>query len=76
MPTTYAHYRLGENTRALLPDKLQKVIQQNIGLFHIGVHGPDPLFYYNPVHIFSLKFHHYVFVHVYHQLDLHKYEHP
>ncbi len=49
MPTTYAHYRLGENTRALLPDKLQKVIQQNIGLFHIGVHGPDPLFYYNPV---------------------------
>ena len=49
MPTTYAHYRLGENTRALLPDKLQKVIQQNIGLFHIGVHGPNPLFYYNPV---------------------------
>ena len=46
MPTTYAHYRLGEEVRRQLPEELQKRIRQNLELFHIGVHGPDHMFYY------------------------------
>lgn len=49
MPTTYAHYRLGENVRKRLPEHLQQLISRNEELFHIGVHGPDHMFYYNPV---------------------------
>jgi len=49
MPTTYAHYRLGEEVRRQLPEELQKRIRQNLELFHIGVHGPDHMFYYNPL---------------------------
>lgn len=49
MPTTYAHYRLGEETRKQLPKHLQQIIQANLELFHIGVHGPDHMFYYNPI---------------------------
>lgn len=49
MPTTYAHYRLGENVRKILPEHLQQLINKNEELFHIGVHGPDHMFYYNPV---------------------------
>lgn len=49
MPTTYAHFRLGEEVRKQLPDSLQNIIDQEPKLFHIGVHGPDHLFYYNPI---------------------------
>ena len=49
MPTTYAHYRLGEEVRKKLPEDLQNKIVQNQELFHIGVHGPDHMFYYNPL---------------------------
>lgn len=49
MPTTYAHYRLGEEVRKILPEDLQNKIVQNLELFHIGVHGPDNMFYYNPL---------------------------
>lgn len=49
MPTTYAHYRLGEKVRGQLPENLQQMIQQNQELFQIGVHGPDHMFYYNPL---------------------------
>ncbi len=49
MPTTYAHYRLGEDVRNKLPDSVQKIIKDNLQLFHFGVHGPDHLFYYNPL---------------------------
>lgn len=48
MPTTYAHYRLGEKVRKQLPESVQKIIEENEELFHFGVHGPDHLFYYNP----------------------------
>ncbi len=48
MPTTYAHYRLGEAVRAKLPDDIKRRIEQNLELFHFGVHGPDHFFYFNP----------------------------
>ncbi len=49
MPTTYAHYRLGEAVRRQLPESVQKIINGNQELFHFGVHGPDHFFYYNPL---------------------------
>lgn len=49
MPTTYAHFRLGEEVRKHVPKTAQEIIKQNPELFQIGVHGPDHLFYYNPV---------------------------
>jgi len=49
MPTTYAHFRLGEEVRKCVSKQAQDIIKQNIELFQIGVHGPDHLFYYNPI---------------------------
>lgn len=49
MPTTYAHYRLGESVRLRLPDTVRDIIGKNEELFHFGVHGPDHFFYYNPL---------------------------
>ena len=49
MPTTYAHYRLGEAVRKQLPESVQNIINSNQELFHFGVHGPDHFFYYNPL---------------------------
>jgi len=49
MPTTYAHYRLGEAVREQLPDTVKDIIDTNTELFHFGVHGPDHFFYYNPL---------------------------
>ena len=39
MPTTYAHWRFG--------DDLQNIILNNRAIFDYGVHGPDIFFYYN-----------------------------
>ena len=49
MPTTYAHYRLGEEVRKKVSSSVQEIINNNLQLFHFGVHGPDHLFYYNPL---------------------------
>lgn len=54
MPTTYAHYKFGEEVISALPRPLQNAILNNREVFDIGVHGPDLLFYYkaltaNPV---------------------------
>lgn len=49
MPTTYAHYRFGETVRKRLPESVQNRINNNKELFHLGVHGPDHFFYYNPL---------------------------
>lgn len=49
MPTTYAHYRMGETVRKQLPESIQNIISGNEELFHFGVHGPDHFFYYNPL---------------------------
>lgn len=54
MPTTYAHYRFGRDVYKCLPQRVQEMIRSHGGLYNIGLHGPDLLFYYkvlqkNPV---------------------------
>lgn len=49
MPATYAHYRFGQEVFVKLPPALQNRIAEHIDLFHIGLHGPDILFYYRPL---------------------------
>lgn len=46
MPAGYAHYIFGQKVLERLDGKYQKIIEQHIDLYHIGVHGPDILFYY------------------------------
>ncbi len=49
MPSTYAHYRFGLEVLYTLPEHLKKTIEPYQELFHIGLHGPDILFYYKPL---------------------------
>ena len=46
MPTTYAHYRFGTEVYKSLPRGLRESIRPYLGLYCIGLHGPDVLFYY------------------------------
>lgn len=46
MPTTYAHYRFGKDVYKRLPDPAKETIDAFRGLYDIGLHGPDLLFYY------------------------------
>ncbi len=47
MPTTYAHYSFGQKVRQVVGERQGKVITDYLGLFNVGLHGPDLLFYYN-----------------------------
>ena len=49
MPTTYAHYKFGQEVLNALPGPLKSSIEKNRELFDIGLHGPDILFYYRVV---------------------------
>lgn len=49
MPTTYAHYKFGLQVAERLPEDIRSIIEEYPELFYIGVHGPDILFYYNPL---------------------------
>lgn len=46
MPTTYAHDLFGKKIYHKLPKEMQMVIQRNVNLYRIGLHGPDILFYH------------------------------
>ena len=48
MPSTYAHYRAGENVRRQLSGEMRRAVEAYPQLYHIGLHGPDILFYYKP----------------------------
>lgn len=48
MPSTYAHYRFGQDVLEALPGKYREVLLREEDLFNIGLHGPDILFYYKP----------------------------
>ena len=48
MPSTYAHYRFGQDVLKALPEKTRNILLQEEDLFSIGLHGPDLLFYYKP----------------------------
>lgn len=49
MPTTYTHYRFGQNVKEHLGGEIKKIICENKTLYNIGLHGPDILFYYKPI---------------------------
>ncbi|MGN0413113.1 MAG: zinc dependent phospholipase C family protein [Lachnospiraceae bacterium] len=49
MPSTYAHYRMGQEVRSCLGEKEKKIVETYPELFSIGLHGPDILFYYHPI---------------------------
>lgn len=46
MPSTYVHYRFGQEIRAQLSGAPRKAIEAWPELYLIGIHGPDILFYY------------------------------
>ncbi len=47
MPTTYTHWRFGNDALKTLPQKYQDIITKYRDEFNIGVQGPDALYYYN-----------------------------
>ena len=49
MPSTYAHYRFGQEVLKELPNDIKKIIIENKELYDIGLPGPDLLFYYLPL---------------------------
>lgn len=49
MPTTYAHSSFGEKILKNVEGNVKDIINKNIELFNIGLHGPDILFYYKPL---------------------------
>lgn len=54
MPTTYTHYKFGNEVIGALPRPLQNAIENNRDYYDVGLHGPDILFYHkawkkNPV---------------------------
>ena len=49
MPSTYAHYRLGQQVRRELEGNERKIIEKYPQLYLIGLHGLDILFYYKPL---------------------------
>lgn len=49
MPAAYAHYRFGQDVCALLPPEERAVLEDQAGLFAIGLQGPDILFHYHPL---------------------------
>lgn len=49
MPSTYAHYRMGQQIVNSVPKWKKNIIEKNKELFNIGLHGPDILFYYQPL---------------------------
>ena len=49
MPTTYAHDLFGKEVYKKLPSDMKALIRRYGDLYRIGLHGPDILFYYNPI---------------------------
>ena len=49
MPSTYAHYYFGQLVFKKLTSKQQYIVSQNRDLYDIGLHGPDILFYHQPL---------------------------
>lgn len=48
MPSTYAHYKFGQEVREALREKEKNIVDEFPELFMIGLHGPDIFFYYKP----------------------------
>jgi len=48
MPSTYAHYRMGQEVIKQVSVPAHDIIMKHKQLYDIGLHGPDILFYYHP----------------------------
>jgi hypothetical protein len=48
MPATYAHYIFGEDVLKYLDGDVKDLINNHLNMYHIGLHGPDILFFYKP----------------------------
>lgn len=48
MPASYTHYVFGQAVLEELSPELQRIIKENLAYYHIGVLGPDIIFYYRP----------------------------
>lgn len=49
MPALYAHNRFGEDVLATMPPALKGFFEKYTEAFHLGLQGPDILFYYKPL---------------------------
>ena len=49
MPSTYAHFRFGQEVKEKVNERERRLILDYPELFDIGLHGPDILFYYRPL---------------------------
>lgn len=49
MPSTYAHYKFGQEIWHELNGRERQIIDEFPDYFNIGLHGPDILFYYKPL---------------------------
>lgn len=50
MPAAYAHYRFGRELLGQLPAALGSIVDSCRSFYDLGLHGPDLLFYYRPLH--------------------------
>lgn len=48
MPAAYAHFTFGQLVIDKVDKKVKNLIENNLSLYNIGLHGPDILFYYKP----------------------------
>lgn len=55
MPAGYAHYIFGEKVLEQLDPQYQALIRKHIDLYHIGIHGPDILFYHKALSSNDIK---------------------
>lgn len=49
MPTTYTHDIFGKEVYKRLPSEIKESIRESKSMYLIGLHGPDILFYYQPL---------------------------
>lgn len=49
MPSTYAHYKFGQDVKKSINGIEKNIVERYPELYNIGLHGPDILFYYNPL---------------------------
>ena len=55
MPSTYAHYRMGQEVKEKLRGEERRIIAAHSELYLIGLHGPDIFFYYKPLRIHPIN---------------------
>lgn len=49
MPSAYAHNKFGKQVYAHLPKELKELVRKYPHHYRMGLHGPDPLFFYWPM---------------------------